>query len=58
MLPSKNNVGLEIDPAVTIRKGVGDNITEFGEVGSFGDMYIEGGERGVNSCGIDNIGEE
>lgn len=55
---TQNTVGLETDTAATTRKGVSDNITELGEVGSFGDMYIARGERGVNSCGIDNIGEE
>ncbi|KFZ09174.1 hypothetical protein V502_08878 [Pseudogymnoascus sp. VKM F-4520 (FW-2644)] len=47
----QNTVGLEIDTAATIRKGVG-------EVGSFGDIYIAGGEGGVNRCGKDNIVKE
>lgn len=51
----QNTVGIEIDLAAAIRKDVGDDITE---VGSFGDIYVAGGEGAVNCCRIDNIGEK
>lgn len=51
----QNTVGVEIDLAATIGKGVGDNITKLREVGS--DIYVAGGEGAVNRCGIDNIGK-
>lgn len=54
----QTTIGGETKLATGIRKGVCNNITKRGKVNSFGGTRVAGGEKAVNRCRIDNIGEK